>query len=431
MVIDMLKIPGVNKIVEELRTRLPQVEESNYIVYQDEAEYRVKNGMTGQLEISTADPLEALSYAVNNVTSPGVITVRGVYNLDGRVLTINKQRITILGYGAIIRNGGIKLDGAHGTYIAGFRFENGATGVPCIHRYQTNFSVIADITMANVDIGIVEESETREHIVNRAYNIEIFFTNTVGVRFKNAGVSGAGNNLNVYYGLFIFGNPTANGVEIVGPDPANPLADGNVFFGLWAQGLNIGIKYDNGRSNTFFATWFEANQLYDIDIGEGGYMLMIYAPRLWGSSLPSINNPYNHNVMLIDFFDSWLYRISPSYITPKGAGPQDMPWYGGSGNNLVMNIPRGHVLQIWQNNANDGELRIHFDATTRRGFLYPMTDGGLKLGFPARRVYSVVLKPQTELPTSPAEGETILYFDGTVYKICSYLEASWKCAQLQ
>jgi len=410
----------------DIISKIPPISTASYIVYTDGSKYYAKNGSSGQIEYSDTDPLNVLNYVVDKTSAKDVIVVRGTYNLGGRVWIINKGDLTILGYGASITNGGVRLDSAHRTLFAGFMFINGASGVPCIHRKTTTYSTIADIYMQNVDIGIVEESTSQINIVNRAYNIHIEWANTVGVRFTNS--AQLGNNLNTYYGLFIHGGGT--GIEFIGPDPNNPQNQGNQFFGLWLEDLKTGIKYYNGLRTAIYGGWFENNSNYDIDIGEGGWHLVIFGvlfPLQW---FLKINNPYNKVYTIYhNGIDMRYSGITPFKVCGQNGCDDNNP-YIRLPNDLVFNIGRGYAFRFWQGGAVDGELRIWFDSSTKKAFISAMTDPGIVLGVVGGRVDKITMYPYTSLPSSDEEGSLRLYYDGVNYKICVYLGGAWKCAVL-
>jgi hypothetical protein len=399
------------------------VQPVSYIVFADGSRYYAKNGSTGVIEYSDTDPLNVLNYVVSEATGKDVIVVKGAYNLRGRVWVINKPDLVVLGYGATIVNGGVRLEGAHGTFFAGFTFTYGAPGVPCIHRKTTIYSTIADIYMQNVDIGIVEESTDKVNIVNRAYNIHIEWANTVGARFANSGL--AGNNLNTYYGLFIHGGGT--GVEFTGPDPNNPQNQGNQFFGLWLEDLQTGIKYYNALRTTIYGVWFEKNTNYDIDIGQGGYNLVVLGV-LYPARGPTVNNPYGR-AYSIYHNDIIAGSITPGRICGQ-TGCGDSNPYILLPDNIVFNIGRGYAFRFWQNGGADGELRMWFDARTKRAIIRAMADPGIVLGTAGGRVDKITMYPHTSLPSTDDEGSLRLYYDGTSYKLCVYAGGSWKCTTL-
>jgi len=396
------------------------------LVYQKDNNYYVKNGKTGNIEYSSTDPLEVLNYSINVAQPNSVIIVNGTYDLQGRIWEVNKDRMNIFGYGAKIIHGGIKLIHSNWSIVGGFRFEYGVQGVPCIHRFETVYSTLKDINMFNVDIGIVEEADTNVNIVNGAYNIHIEGANTVGVKFKNSGK--LGNNLNSYYGLFIHGGGV--GVEFEGTDPNNPQNGGNQFFGFWVEAMQTGIKYYNGVRTLIYGGWFENNANYDIDIGESGWHIVVFGVLypLW--SPLKINNPYNKvYTIYTEDINMKFSNITPSKVCGM-SGCDDSNPYIKLTNDLVLNIGRGYAFRLWQNGALDGELRIWFDQSTKKALIRGAVDPGIILGTGTSRVDTVRMYPHTSLPSSDVEGSMRLYYDGTSYKICSYVGGSWKCTQL-
>ena len=399
------------------------VETASYIVFTDGTNYYVKNGRTGKIDYYDTDPLNVLNYVVSNANAKDVIVVNGTFNLNGKVWTINKTDLTIFGYGATITNGGVVLQSADRTIFAGFKFLNGASDIPCIHRITTVYSTIADIHMQNVDIGIIEESTDKVNIVNRAYNIHIEGANTVGVRFVNSGQ--LGNNLNTYYGLFMHGGGT--GVEFTGTDPNNPQNQGNQFFGLWAEDFQTGIKNYNALRTIIYGAWFENNSNYDVDIGQGGWHLVIFGILFPVWQPLKINNPYNKVYTIYhNDIDMKYSGITPLRICGQNGCDENNP-YIQLPDNLIFNIKRGEAYKIWQNGAIDGELRIWFDPSTQEAIIMALKDPGIILGIAGGRVDKITMYPYTTLPSSDDEGSLRLYYDGTNYKLCVYVGGAWKC----
>jgi len=177
MVIDMLKIPGINKIIDELRTRIPPVETPSLIIYKDGDNYYIKDGLTGQIELYGTDASTVIQQAIDAVSNAGggrIFIKKGTYNIETSI----KPKSNVI----------IEAEDSTGTIFnltQPFIFQG--LGEPSVE----NFAIINGRFIIKANVRVMWLRETARNILIKGCRLEIdpnigTYAPSFGMRFEKA-----------------------------------------------------------------------------------------------------------------------------------------------------------------------------------------------------------------------------------------------------
>jgi len=424
--------------------------EFSYIVYQKDGQYYAKNGLTGVIEYIDSDASNVINYAIGNLQNGGIVLIReGTYIITRPIDLSLKKNVTLMGiseqYGHVPSFSGtvLKLGASIDSMI---KIDNSSWGTDQ-GGAQNN---PANVVIKNLLLYGNREANYTAHgiFMNIAGGVVI---DGVGIfNFAGAGIYATKSKVDLIKNCSIGGAKTSTS--------HNTSEIGSVWFpndyGIYLDGvgahfiidkcviahnINDGI-YITNKSSHVEDVWIHETGIYWND-GSGINIDRQTTNTLWLIHVLDniIDENINHGIIISNNHNSnWglgLY-VNNTQIVGNGRGLDKYGIYFTSLYNYIIAGVYLVNLNIFDTLYNkQRSIKIdHVDGIHIVGGGYsPMPEiinsvnvniGNIGIPNPIGG-----LPVYESLPATSLKGATVIYYDGTNYKICSYLDG-WKCAVL-